>query len=265
MTETILLGALQGIVEWLPVSSEGVLVLAQTALPGGATTLSGMIAFSLYLHLGTFFAALVYFRKDVWHLIRSVFVFQSSDAETRATISFLVIATLLSGVLGAFLLWGITFVESVVTLASSIVMAGIGVLLLITAALQFFAQYTGQRTARDLTHVDSVILGITQALAALPGFSRSGLTVSALLLRNVRSREALRLSFLLSLPIVLGGNIVLNLNGSAFSLTNLAGLIAAFVTGLATIHGLLLLAQRINFAYFVGIFGLLTLGAALFI
>jgi undecaprenyl-diphosphatase len=102
-----------------------------------------------------------------------------------------------------------------------------------------------------------------QGFAALPGFSRSGLTISALLLRKFDETAALRLSFLMSLPIVLGGNVLLNLkDGFVLSAGAVFGLVFSFVFGIFTIHVLFRVARKINFAYFVLGFGVITLVAA---
>jgi len=117
----------------------------------------------------------------------------------------------------------------------------------------------GYRTVRDLKMIDGVLLGIVQGFATLPGFSRSGLTVSALLLCKLDKTYALKLSFLMSLPIVLGGNLVFNFNAFALSVEALVGLFFSFIFGLATIHLLLKIAQKVNFGYFVLFFGILTI------
>jgi len=95
----------------------------------------------------------------------------------------------------------------------------------------------------------------------LPGLCRSGFTVSALLLRLFDVQDALKLSFFMSLPIVLAGNIILNFNDLIFSNELIWGLIFSFIFGLLTIDLLLKIAKRINFGYFVLIFGLLLLGS----
>jgi undecaprenyl-diphosphatase len=98
-------------------------------------------------------------------------------------------------------------------------------------------------------------------LATLPGLSRSGSTVSALLLLGFQKSLSLKLSFLLSMPIVLAGNILLNLNTINFSVDNLVALTASFAFGLLTINLLLKLAKKINFGLLVIIFGLLTISS----
>lgn len=111
--------------------------------------------------------------------------------------------------------------------------------------------------------LESLILGAAQGVAEwLPGLSRSGLTVAALLLRQFDDEVALKLSFLLSLPIVLAGNILLNSEYLYFNLSNLVALAASFIFGLLSIHWLLALARRINFGYFTLVFGLLVIASA---
>jgi undecaprenyl-diphosphatase len=133
----------------------------------------------------------------------------------------------------------------------------IGVLLLITAYLLIKAKRGGERTDESLKISDGVILGLTQTFASLPGLSRSGLTVSALLLRKFNSESAIKLSFLMSLPIVLAGNIVLNLGEFSLSINSFLALLFSFAFGFLTINILLKVAKKINFGYFVLVFGVL--------
>jgi len=117
---------------------------------------------------------------------------------------------------------------------------------------------------KNLTWTDGIILGIAQGFAALPGLSRSGLTVSALLLRKFDNALSLRLSFLMSLPIVLAGNILLNFNELTWSKGTFWSLLFSFLFGLLTIHFLLKIAKKINFGLFVLFFGILTILSTLF-
>ena len=103
MNEAIILGAIQGIAEWLPVSSEGMVVLARTVFFEPAS-FSELIAMALWLHVGTFFAALVYFWKDVVVLVKALFGFKRSTKETKLLLQFLIISTLISGGIGFVLL-----------------------------------------------------------------------------------------------------------------------------------------------------------------
>ena len=264
MLESIVLGILQGITEWLPVSSDSILVLAQLRFFGESSFLEATRV-SLFLHGGTFFAALVYLRKDVARLFGGIFSRQKYQ-ETKNEIHFYVLTTLVGGVFGGFLLLGV--VKGLEELSSSVEITGkiitflTGVLLFGTAFSLMKKKGEGKREPRDLSKKDGIMLGIAQGLAALPGLSRSGLTVAALLLRKFDDMAALKISFLMSLPIVLAGNIVLNFDASFFSFELFIGFAVAFIAGLLTISGLLAFARRVSFVWFVCAFGLLTIAAA---
>jgi len=265
MLEQIILGIVQGITEWLPVSSEGVIVLITENFLKDGITKEIAVKQALFLHLGTFLAALVYFRKDVLSLIKTMFNYKSANTETQKIFKFLFISFLISGFLGFALLKIFINLEEQLSLSAKAITLVIGLLLLITAYLQIKSSKQGYKKPNDLKNTDSILLGLMQGLAVLPGLSRSGLTVSALLLRKFDDQDALRLSFLMSLPIVLAGNIILNFNNLIFSAELILGLIFSFIFGLLTIDMLLKIAKRINFGYFVLIFGLLVIGSIYFL
>lgn len=259
MLEPIVLGIIQGIAEWLPVSSEGLLVLTKINIFGSQDGIESIIKEALFLHLGTFSAALIYLRKDVVSLLRSFVNYRSTDEITKKTLNFLIIATLVSGLLGFLIINIFINLESGTSSAGKIITLIVGILLIITGILQIKTPRDGYKRYKDLNIKDGLLLGVAQGFSALPGLSRSGFTVSALLLRKYGNYYALKLSFLMSLPIVLGGNIILNLNNIAFSVRGLIGLLFSFLAGLLTIDLLLKVARKINFGYFVLIFGLLTI------
>jgi undecaprenyl-diphosphatase len=133
----------------------------------------------------------------------------------------------------------------------------LAILLLGTGFLQLSSRRISQRKEKDLKHSDSILLGFVQGLASLPGLSRSGTTISTLLLRKFDDTTALRLSFLMSLPIILIGNIFLNLPDFSFTSTAIYGLLTSFLFGYLTIFLLMKLSKRINLAYFVIIFAII--------
>ena len=260
MIDGIILGLIQGIGEWIPISSESVLVLAQLYLTPGVS-LHGMLSLALFLHLGTFLAALVYFREDIRRVIRTLISYKKATLEEKRLAEFLIITTVISGTVGLIFFSAIE--ESIVlemTMSGRAIMAAIGALLLLGAIFEKIGKRKVEHTrgAKDIRGEDIILAGASQAFAVLPGFSRSGLTVATLLWRGFTVTEALRLSFLMSLPLVLGGNIVLNLNEFSVSTTALVGLVTAFVVGLGAVRVLFALARRLSFANFVFIFGLLT-------
>jgi len=256
--EAIVLGAIQGIAEWLPVSSEGMIVLVKNNFFGGGP-LTDTIKTALFLHLGTFLAALIYFRRDVKNLYLWITDIQcrsdQSGQEFGKILRFIIIATLISAVLGWGLLEFLTSIENSIILTTRFINVAIAALLVITGIAQLKKKKNdGHRSASELKDGDSVLLGVAQGAAVLPGLSRSGLTVSVLLLRNFQDTQALRLSFLLSLPIVLAGNVFLNFNQAIFSLNNLVALLSSFIFGYITISLFLKLAEKINFGWFAVIF-----------
>lgn len=261
MLEQIVLGIIQGVAEWLPISSEGMIILAQTNLFYSPQGLEANIEYALFLHLGTFLAALIYFRKEVLTILQTLVRYKSQPREMQNLTLFLVISTLISGCLGLVLIKLLSAWTDQVTSSGRVITFLVGIALLITAYLQLKAKEGGYKTLSDLTVRDAVLLGIVQGCAALPGLSRSGTTVAALLLCRFDKAYALKISFLMSLPIVLAGNILLNIHGFVWSTEAMTGLFFSFIFGLATIHILLKFAEKINFGYFVAVFGLLTLVA----
>lgn len=278
--KALLLGAVQGAVEWLPLSSEGVLTLLQLHVL--QRPLAESVAFAIWLHLGTLLAAVGYFRRELlqlaqalsrWVLLPRSAHLPQAESE-RELLRFLGIATLLTGLVGAPLL----------ALSLSLDLLGrwgtllIGALLVATGLIQLAAPRwgLGERTAQQLGVWDAVWVGLAQGLAALPGLSRSGLTISVLLLRGFRETEALRLSFLLSIPVIFAAQFLLKLlealrsDGgplpllSPGALAGAGGVLSAALVGWLTISALLGLARRLPFwAFAMGLGGISVLVALL--
>lgn len=257
--EPVLLGILQGILEWLPVSSEGVSSLVMMNFFG--KSLSEAVFLSLWLHTGTLLAAMFYFREDLLGIIKNLPHYKIRDGEScNGLTTFLIAATVITGVIGAPLLFlgldGLGF-------SFSLAMALVGALLVVTGLVQLIGKKI-RVTGKKLDLKDSVTLGIVQAFSVLPGLSRSGLTTSALLFRKYEAKEALRLSFLMSIPAVLAAEAGLLFIGKvAFDLYSAVALLFSFAVGLATIKLLMKAAERINFGWFCIALGLLAMMAVL--
>ncbi len=249
MGTALLLGLLQGLVEWLPVSSEGIVSAAHFSLTD--RPLEEAVGYALWLHLGTAPAALLIFRKEAKALLGEVF---NRSAPPSPLLSYLLISTLVSAAVGLPLLLALNEISGRL---GSAAMVMVGLFTLITGLIQLRRRQAGTRGRADLNPRDAIVLGLVQGVATLPGFSRSGTTVSALLARGVSGREALVLSFLMSIPASLGAALyVLYNSGVAISWETAAATLAAFAAGLATIHVLLSLAERVNFAWFALALGL---------
>jgi len=267
LIEALVLGAIQGATEWLPISSEGVLTLIQLQL--GGQPFGTAISFAIWLHLGTLLAAVIYFRRELGRLIRTLPDWalhrERVDPLDRGLLDFLLLSTLVTGLVGGPLLIFSLRVELFSRLATAL----IGVLLIITGLIQRAAPKSGRRTVAHLSRRDAGLVGLMQGLAALPGLSRSGLTIATLLLRGYEETEALKISFLMSIPVIFGAQFLLKLlefsgegPGFGWSLA-LGGVVSSALVGWLTIAALMEAARRLPFWAFAAGLGLLSLIAAL--
>ncbi len=264
MLEHIILGAIQGITEWVPVSSEGMVVLAKTHLFHSQESLNELINYALLLHLGTFFAALIYFWKDIVNVLKALpslcpccqgNACATPSSDTNKLLIFLVSTTLISGVLGVLVVKGFSHLIYRAPQATTAITLLIALCLIITGFLQFKASSIGKRTDKDLTPLDGVLLGIAQGFATLPGLSRSGTTIAILLFRNFDKKQALRLSFLMSMPLILIGNIIMNYKKLIMVSDMWLGVLSAFIVGLISINLFMKITEKINFGIFLMIIG----------
>ncbi len=257
--QSLVLGVVQGITEWLPISSEGIntLILLQFF----QKPLAEAIQISIWLHTGTLLAALIYFRRDVVPLLRHLPQYlrelgAGSGTGLDAMTTFLIVSTVLTGVVGTPLIF-IGLSQEVIP--AGLVTAIIGVFLIITGVvLKYAPRFQGTKTTPGIK--DAIVLGVVQAFSVFPGLSRSGLTVAGLLFRGYDARQALRISFLMSIPVVLAAEVGLVLiNGVSFNLLAMSGIVTAFLFGLLTIGVLLRIAARIHFWKFCLVLGGLSL------
>jgi len=232
--EAILLGLLQGLTEFLPVSSSGHLVIAQHLLG----IKQPMLTFDIAVHVGTLAAVITIFWRDVKYLLKN---------PLSKTMLLLVIATI-PAVLAALLLGD--FIES---LFSSL--ATVAIALILTGILLFHSdKYRGQGRIEDMGYKKAIIVGLFQAAAIVPGLSRSGSTIFGALLGGLSRADAARFSFLLSIPIILGAAAkeLLDMGDGAFNLqwTYLLGAAVAALAGYAAIRVFLKLLEQKSLRYF---------------
>jgi undecaprenyl-diphosphatase len=236
IVEGLILGALQGIIEWLPISSSGqtmILLINFFNIPPEEA-----FSISVMLHLGSLLALIFYFRGR----------FRSLLSKDRSYLGFLVIATLMSGFVGFPVF--IFFRDSLSAVSGEAVTMFIGVMLIFTGLI---LMNQGKESRYYLFKGDAIVTGAAQGLAVLPGISRSGTTIAAMLLKGVNQELALTLSFLLAAPAILGLVIIESVE-SGFSVITppiLAGIGSSFVVSLATMHYFLALAKKVDFSKFV--------------
>ncbi|MEX1120332.1 MAG: undecaprenyl-diphosphate phosphatase [Candidatus Paceibacterota bacterium] len=260
MLHAIVLGFIQGIAEWLPVSSQGLIVLVNTHFFGGAFFDS--VQYALFLHLGTVLAASIYFWKEITALVRQIPAWLASSEKKSHDLTFYILATLVSIIIAIILVVIMKKIGEPSATSVQMITLGIGVLLLITAGLQALSGHLRSAVRTITTPLDALVAGIGQGLASLPGISRSGTTVAFLLLRNIQAKKALELSFIMSIPFVIIGNIGLNIGSTVWSWSGVVGLLVACLVGLASIHLFLKAVEKINFSWVVFIFGLLVIVSA---
>lgn len=259
--KAIVLGILQGVLEWLPISSQGNLILTMTYLLGidSADTLG----FSVYLHTGTLIAAALYFRRDLLAMLRVLpgYRFQRPDRQSRL-ISFLLFTTILTGFVGYFIY---ELAKASTIEQDEFFTAIIGVALILTGLIQKLAKEREERSIDDVKLTDTLILGVVQGFSAFPGISRSGITISSLLMLGFEGEAAVKLSFLMSVPAVLIAEIGLASTASSpqIGLMNvLLGVVFSFLMGILSIHFLMKTTQKIRFwsiCILIGILALLPL------
>lgn len=269
----VLMGVLQGIAEFLPISSSGHLALFQHFFQMENYEETQMF-FTVLLHLGTLLSVFVYYWRDILDMIREFFLgvgalFSSQGRggnapPARRLVLLIVVATLP--------LFVILPVKDLVEEAMSSV-TFVSVALLATGCILFFSDRMarGRKTAKTATLVDALLVGCAQAVGTLPGISRSGITISAGLLRGYDRSFAVRFSFLMSLPAVLGANLLTlkdAIQENAIDLTMLpvyvVGTAVAAVVGYFAIRLVNLLANKGKFgafAWYCWVVGLVTLVA----
>ena len=196
----IFLGLVQGATEFLPISSSGHLVLAESFL--GVEEAS--LAFDVVLHLGTLISVLIYFRVDFWLMAKALVFWQDKSDETaslRALALQLVVGTVPA--VAAALLFG-DYIETTLRnpMVVAVTLAGVGLFLLIGEKVG-----KHRRSFSSITWLDTILIGCAQALAIIPGVSRSGITMTAGLFRGLNRQAVARFSFLLSAPIIFGAGV----------------------------------------------------------
>ena len=282
--EALVLGLLQGLTEFLPVSSSGHLMIGQrllgTRLEGGEDLL-----FVVVVHTATVLATIVVFRRQIWGLLKDLFRFQYNDGTDY------ILKIGLSMV--PILVVGLFFKDSVEALFSS--MTVVGVCLLVTALLLFLSDHyeeikrlflKGYAEGRGTTYeallkesavkaaprngiswVQAFVIGLGQCLAVLPGLSRSGTTISTGLLSGVKREAVAQFSFLMVLIPILGEAFLDVMKGDVFSSqigapALISGFVAAFVSGLFACSAMIALVKKARlswFALYCAVAGMLTL------
>ena len=257
--EALVLGIVQGLTEYLPVSSSGHLAIG-SALFGiqGEENL----AFTIVVHVATVFSTLVILWKEIEWIFRGLFKFKM-NAETRYVINILIPI----GIVGVF------FKDTVEDIFGSGLLI-VGCMLLLTAALLAFSYYAKPRQKESISMKDAFIIGLAQACAVMPGLSRSGTTIATGLLLGNNKAKLAQFSFLMVIPPILGEallDVMKAVKGEAVAgdipaLSLVVGFIAAFVSGCIACKWMINIVKKgklIYFAIYCAIAGLVTIACTL--
>jgi undecaprenyl-diphosphatase len=254
--QALILGIIQGFTEYLPISSSGHLTIFGTLFG-----LSGEenLSFAIAVHAATVLSTIVVLWKDIWKILTGIFKFRWNE-ETQYFAK-IILSMIPVGLVGVFLKKDI---EKVFGSGLFIV----GCMLLLTAALLFFSYYYRPKQKENISFKDAFIIGISQAIAVLPGLSRSGTTISTGLSLGIKKEDIAKFSFLMVLIPILGEALLDLMKGdftsgtgiSGFSL--LIGFIAAFISGTIACKWMLNLVKKgklIYFAYYCVAVGLIVI------
>jgi undecaprenyl-diphosphatase len=258
--EAIILGFIQGITEFLPVSSSGHLELAKVIL-GDESIPQESLTFTIILHFATALSTLVVFKKEVVQIFKGLIQFQWNE-ELKFSLKIIV-----SMIPAVFI--GLFFEEELASFFGGQIMV-VGFMLIITSLLLLFAD-RAKTTNTDVTFFTAAIVGISQALAVLPGISRSGATISSSVLLGIDRNKAARFSFLMVVPLIIGkiskdllaGSI--NFQSEQIGVLGV-GFIASFIAGLVACKWMIAIVRKSKLSYFSAycfIVGILAIAYAL--
>ncbi len=235
ITESIILGIVQGLTEFLPISSSGHLTLGQHLFGLGDTPL----LFDIYLHFASLLAVLFFFRTKILSLIRALYT--QNMRNDRFEIIFILLSTLITAAL-------IPLTKPVVLLIKSNPSYLIFTFLFTALILIFADKKLKSRSSRSTVSIfDSIIIGLFQGLAVFPGISRSGSTIFAGLSTGLKGEKAVEYSFLLAIPAILGAVVLEGRNLDSLSMDPLiliSGCIASFIVSLLSLQLLVFLIKK---------------------
>ena len=254
-SSALILGIIQGITEWIPVSSQGIVALVSTWINDAGP--SDAIAIALWLHVGTALSAAVAMRGEIVSISRES---KAAPRRLSAPVRFLALSTLVTAIVGVplYLILG-----EIADLLGSAVMLLVGLAMLATAFAIRCGLWEGERGRDDVTTKDAIIAGVAQALAVIPGLSRTGLTVAVLLTRDCSHREAVVLSVLMGIPASLGaGLLAVSTSDTIVGWPAIVALLTAAIVGAVAIRAILAWATRVSLSRFVAAAGIaIALGA----
>ena len=245
--EALLLGILQGLTEFLPISSSGHLEIASYILK---TNPSENLIFTVVVHIATAISIIYIFRKNIIEIIKGLIQFKKEQID-------FVLKILISSVPVGII--GVLFEKEIESFFTGNIVL-VGSMLLVTAALLFFTYFKKDDSKKDISYTDAIIIGLAQALAILPGISRSGSTISMALLLNIDREKATKFSFLMVLVPIFGILIIKSIKGFSeisetsnlilFESSYIIGFLSALLSGVFACKIMLKIVKESKLIYF---------------
>ena len=245
--EALLLGILQGLTEFLPISSSGHLEIASYILK---TNPSENLIFTVVVHIATAISIIYVFRKNIIEIIKGLIQFKKEQID-------FVLKILISSVPVGII--GVLFEKEIESFFTGNIVL-VGYMLLVTAALLFFTYFKKNDSKKDISYTDAIIIGLAQALAILPGISRSGSTISMALLLNIDREKATKFSFLMVLVPIFGILIIKSIKGFSeisetsnlilFESSYIIGFLSALLSGVFACKIMLKIVKESKLIYF---------------
>ena len=245
--EALLLGILQGLTEFLPISSSGHLEIASYILK---TNPSENLIFTVVVHIATAISIIYVFRKNIIEIIKGLIQFKKEQID-------FVLKILISSVPVGII--GVLFEKEIESFFTGNIVL-VGSMLLVTAALLFFTYFKKDDSKKDISYTDAIIIGLAQALAILPGISRSGSTISMALLLNIDREKATKFSFLMVLVPIFGILIIKSIKGFSeisetsnlilFESSYIIGFLSALLSGVFACKIMLKIVKESKLIYF---------------
>ena len=259
--DALVLGIIQGLTEFLPVSSSGHLELGKAIL-GDTSVPEESLMFTVVVHFATALSTIVVFRKDILEILKGIFSFTWNE-ETQFSAK-IIVSMIPAVIVGLF------FEEQLEALFGGNILL-VGCMLIITAVLLYFAD-KAKDTQKKVSFSNAFIIGLSQAVAMLPGISRSGATISTSVLLGNDKGKAARFSFLMVIPLILG-KIAKDILGGDLTTSSgnisvlIIGFLGAFIAGLVACTWMIKLVKKSKlswFAIYCLIVGLIAIGVSLF-
>tara|TARA_B100001540_G_C15600271_1_gene548247 strand:+ start:37 stop:837 length:801 start_codon:yes stop_codon:yes gene_type:complete len=243
--ESIILGFIQGVTEFLPISSSGHIEIGKVLLNVNLNDKKSLFL-TLTLHLATAFSTIFVYRRNIFKIFSDLYKLENNYG---FKLSIRIIISMIPAILIAI------FYEKEISKLFNQNMILVGIMLIVTSLFLFLSDRNYNKPKSDITYKNSILIGIIQAIAILPGISRSGSTISSAVLLGIKRIKAAEFSFLMVLPLIFGSMLkslfeIENYTSNINIIPLLAGFLSALITGIFACRWMIILVEKSKLKYF---------------